>query len=163
VKGLEIAMHDPRQRTEYGRSVRISYATSPSGGDHMLSNLPPRSMRNTVGMCFFLRYDEAKMTEIVNAVSGWGLTQAEMAEIGERSLALARLFNEREGFAAKDDRLPRQITKPHVSGPLSKVRLDDDDLAAQVRAYYGQRGWDERGHPTRETLERLGISEYSTT
>jgi len=47
VKGLEIAMHDPRQRTEYGKQVRISYATSPSGGDHMNSNLPSRSARNT--------------------------------------------------------------------------------------------------------------------
>ena len=161
VKGLEIAMHDPRQRTEYGKSVRISYATSPSGGDHMLSNLPPRSMRNTVGMCFFLRYDEPKMVDIVNAVTGWGLTQQEMTEIGERALALARLFNEREGFGAEDDRLPEQAMRPHVSGPLSKVRLDPEDLATQVRAYYAQRGWDERGHPTRETLERLGISEYA--
>ncbi|MBI2774198.1 MAG: aldehyde ferredoxin oxidoreductase family protein, partial [Chloroflexi bacterium] len=116
VKGLEIAMHDPRQRTEYGRSVRISYATSPSGGDHMLSNLPPRSARNTVGMCFFLRYNEPKMVDIVNAVTGWGVTTQELSEIGERSLSMARLFNEREGFAAKDDRLPEQITKAHVSG-----------------------------------------------
>ena len=161
VKGLEIAMHDPRQRTEYGRSVRVSYATSPSGGDHMLSHLPPRSMKNTVGMCFFLRYDDPKMAEIVNAVTGWGVTAADLAEVGERSLAMARLFNEREGFGAADDRLPQQVTKPHVSGPLSKVRLDDDDLAAQVRAYYGARGWDERGHPRPETLERLGIAEYS--
>jgi aldehyde:ferredoxin oxidoreductase len=161
VKGLEIAMHDPRQRTEYGRSVRVSYATSPSGGDHMLSHLPPRSMRNTVGMCFFLRYDDAKMADIVNAVSGWGVSTADLAEVGERSLALARLFNEREGFGASDDRLPPQVTKPHVSGPLSKVRLDDADLASQMRAYYAQRGWDETGHPTRETLERLGISEYA--
>jgi aldehyde:ferredoxin oxidoreductase len=163
VKGLEIAMHDPRQRTEYGRSVRVSYATSPSGGDHLLSNLPPRSMRNTVGMCFFLRYDEPKMLEIVNAVTGWGLTQDELTDIGERSLALARLFNEREGFAASDDKLPPQVTKPHVSGVLSKVRLDPDDLAAQVRTYYAGRGWDDDGHPTPETLERLGITEYART
>ncbi|MDE3112878.1 MAG: aldehyde ferredoxin oxidoreductase family protein [Chloroflexota bacterium] len=161
VKGLEIAMHDPRQRTEYGRTVRISYSTSPSGGDHMLSNLPPRSMRNTVGMCFFLKYDDGKMTEILNAVTGWGLTPKDVADIGERSLALARLFNERMGMTARDDMLPPQVMKPHVSGPLSKVRLDPDDLAVQVRAYYGQRGWDADGHPTRETLERLGIAEYA--
>lgn len=161
VKGLEIAMHDPRQRTEYGRSVRVSYATSPSGGDHLLSNLPPRSMRNTVGMCFFLRYDEPKMLEIVNAVTGWELMQDELTDIGERSLALARLFNEREGFAAGDDKLPAQVIKPHVSGVLSKVRLDPDDLAAQVRTYYAGRGWDDHGHPMPETLERLGITEYA--
>ena len=161
VKGLEIAMHDPRQRTEYGRNVRMSYATSPSGGDHMLSHLPPRSARNTVGMCFFLRYDEPKMADIVNAVTGWGVTVADLTEVGERSLALARLYNEREGFTAADDRLPEQTTKPHVSGPLSKVRLDDADLAAQARAYYAARGWDETGHPTRATLERLGIAGYA--
>ncbi|MEK6619758.1 MAG: aldehyde ferredoxin oxidoreductase C-terminal domain-containing protein, partial [Chloroflexota bacterium] len=90
-----------------------------------------------------------------------GLDEQELTDIGERSLALARLFNEREGFGAADDRLPEQVMKPHVSGVLSKVRLDPDDLAGQVRAYYAGRGWDERGHPTAETLERLGIAEYA--
>jgi aldehyde:ferredoxin oxidoreductase len=44
---------------------------------------------------------------------------------------------------------------------LSKVRLDADDLAAQLRAYYGQRGWDDQGVPTGDTLARLGIEEYA--
>lgn len=161
VKGLEIAMHDPRQRTDYGRQVRISYATSPSGGDHLNSHLPSRSARNTVGMCFFLRYDDPKLTDILNAVTGWGITQEELTEIGERSLTLARLFNDREGFAARDDRLPDLVMKPHVSGVLSKVRLDPDDLRSQIRAYYAARGWDDEGHPTTATLERLGIAEYA--
>jgi len=161
VKGLEIAMHDPRQRTEYGKQVRISYATSPSGGDHLNANLPSRSARNTVGMCFFLKYDDPKLTDIVNAVTGWGITVAELAEIGERSLTLARLFNIREGFGADDDRLPGQVTKPHVTGPLSKVRLDQDDLAGQIRAYYAARGWNEQGVPLPETLSRLQIAEYA--
>jgi aldehyde:ferredoxin oxidoreductase len=161
VKGLEIAMHDPRQRTEYGKQVRISYTTSPSGGDHMNSNLPSRSARNTVGMCFFLKYDDPKLTDIVNAVTGWGITPAELAEIGERSLTLARLFNIREGFGADDDRLPPQVTKPHVSGVLSKVRLDPDDLAVQIRAYYTARGWSEAGVPLADTLARLDIAEYA--
>jgi aldehyde:ferredoxin oxidoreductase len=161
VKGLEIAMHDPRQRTEYGKQVRISYATSPSGGDHMNSNLPSRSARNTVGMCFFLKYDDPKLTDIVNAVTGWGISAADLAEVGERSLTLARLFNIREGFGAADDRLPAQVTKPHVTGPLSKVRLDPDDLATQIRAYYAARGWSADGVPLPETLARLDIAEYA--
>jgi len=161
VKGLEIAMHDPRQRTEFGKQVRISYATSPSGGDHMNSNLPSRSAKNTVGMCFFLKYDDPKLTEIVNAVTGWGMTTAELSEIGERSLTLARLFNIREGFSEEDDRLPPQVTKPHVSGVLSKVRLDASDLAVQIRAYYADRGWSEQGVPLPETLLRLEIVEYA--
>ena len=163
VRGQELAMHDPRQRTEYGRQVRMSYATSPTGGDHMNSNLPSRSVKNTVGMCFFLRYDDPKMVDIVNAVTGWGLDQEALLDIGERSLSLARLFNLREGFAAGDDRLPAKVTAPHVSGVLSKVRLDDADLADQVRAYYAARGWDAEGRPRPETIERLGIGEYART
>ena len=162
VRGQELAMHDPRQRTEYGKQVRVSYATSPTGGDHMNSNLPSRSAKNTVGMCFFLRYDDPKLTDIINAVTGWGLDAAGLTEIGELSLTLARLFNNREGFGAKDDVLPEQVMKPHVSGVLSRVRLDHDDLAEQVRAYYRSRGWSDDGVPRPETLERLGITDYAT-
>ena len=161
VRGQELAMHDPRQRTEYGKQVRMSYATSPTGGDHMNSNLPSRSAKNTVGMCFFLRYDDPKLTDIINAVTGWGLDTAGLADIGELSLTLARLFNNREGFGGKDDVLPEQAMKPHVSGVLSRVRLDADDIAEQVRAYYRGRGWSDDGVPSPETLERLGISEYA--
>ena len=141
--------------------VSSSAPPSRSGGDHLLTNLPPRSARNTVGMCFFLRYDDPKMVEIVNAVTGWGVTTDDLQDVGDRSLALARLFNEREGFGAQDDRLPEQVMRPHASGVLSKVRLDPDDLAAQVRAYYAARGWDEQGHPTPATLERLRITDYA--
>src|SRR5947199_195977 len=56
---------------------------------------------------------------------------------------------------------PRQVTKPHVTGPLSKVRLDQDDLAGQIRAYYAARGWNEQGVPLPETLSRLQIAEYA--
>jgi aldehyde:ferredoxin oxidoreductase len=161
VRGQELAMHDPRQRTEYGKQVRVSYATSPTGGDHMNSNLPSRSAKNTVGMCFFLRYDDPKLTDILNAVTGWGLDAAALADIGELSLSLARLFNIREGFGAGDDTLPEQVMKPHVSGVLSRVRLDPDDVAEQVRAYYRSRGWSDDGVPTPETLARLGIGEYA--
>ena len=161
VKGQELAMHDPRQRTEYGRQVRVSYATSPGGADHLNANLPSRAMRNVVGMCFFLRYDDARMVEILNAATGWGLDMNELMDIAERGLTLARLFNVREGLDAADDRLPEQAMRPHVSGVLSKVRLDPDDLAAQVRDYYAARGWGEDGVPLPATLARLGLTEYA--
>ncbi len=161
-KGLELAMHDPRQRTEYGRSVRVSYMTSPTGGDHMLSNLRPRSMRNSVGMCFFLKYDDARMLEIVNGVTGWGLSADELAAVGQRGVTLARLFNLREGLGAAEDVLPKKLLRPQVSGPLAKVRLDADELRAQVRAYYKDMGWSEdEGRPLPETLEKLGITEVA--
>lgn len=161
VKGLELAMHDPRQRTDYGRQVRVSYATSPTGGDHMNSNLPSRSARNTVGMCFFLKYDDSKLADILNAVTGWGIGPAEIIEIGDRALALTRLFNLREGLGAGDDRLPGTVHEAHVSGVLSKVRLDEGGVQEQIHEYYRARGWSDEGVPTDATLAKLGIAEYA--
>ncbi len=51
--------------------------------------------------------------------------------------------------------------KPHVSGVLSRVRLDADDIAEQVRVYYRSRGWSDEGVPTPETLAKLGLSDYA--
>ncbi len=161
VKGLEIAMHDPRQRTEYGRTVRTSYMTSPTGGDHMHTNTTSGGAKNVIGMCLFLAYDDARLLEIVNAVTGWGLTPEEYNEIAERGLTLARLFNVREGFGTTDDGLPPQVLKPHVSGPLSRVALDPDALRAQVLDYYTAHGWGEDGVPLPATLERLGLETYA--
>ncbi|MBU6423464.1 MAG: aldehyde ferredoxin oxidoreductase family protein [Chloroflexota bacterium] len=161
VKGLEIAMHDPRQRTEFGRALRVSYATSPTGGDHLGGNRPDKSARDIVGMCFFLKYDDAALASIVNAVTGWDVTAQEVATIGERGVTLARLFNLREGFSADDDHLPPKVMRPHVSGPLSKLTLDDAGVRDAVVAYYRQRGWSDDGRPTSETLARLGLTELS--
>ena len=112
-------------------------------------------------MCFFLKYDDAKLSEILNAVTGWGIGPDEIIEIGDRSLALARLFNLREGIDAAADRLPGTVHRPHVSGVLSKVRLDEDGVQEQVQEYYQARGWDDGGVPTGATLDRLGIAEYA--
>ena len=38
------------------------------------------------------------------------------------------------GLVDGDDKLPAQVTKPHVSGVLSKVRLDPDDRDQIARA-----------------------------
>ena len=161
VRGLEIAMHDPRQRTDPGKAFRLSYTTSPTGGDHMGTNTLPGAAKNVVGMCLFLKYDDPRMVEIINAVTGWGVNEAEVNEIAERSLTLARLFNLREGFGAQDDRLPEQVMKPHVSGMLAKVRLDADEVAKQVRGYYQARGWGADGAPLPETLQKLGLSDLT--
>src|SRR3989442_7167615 len=128
VKGLEIAMHDPRQRTEYGKQVRISYATSPSGGDHLNANLPSRSARNTVGMCFFLKYDDPKLTDIVNAVTGWGITAAELAEIGEGPPTPPRPFNIPESFCVEGHPRARDGTEAQATRPPSQGRPPPADL-----------------------------------
>jgi aldehyde:ferredoxin oxidoreductase len=150
VKGMEMAMHDPRHMPV----MRASYMLAPTGGDHMRQTGPRNGLRNQVGLCHFLAYDDGQSLEILRAVTGWDVTPEEMVTTARRGLTLARLFNVREGFTSADDRLPRRF-----QDPLPKhAGLSEEAQRAIVREYYVEQGWDaETGVPTPETIRALEI------
>ncbi|MBI4785842.1 MAG: aldehyde ferredoxin oxidoreductase family protein [Chloroflexi bacterium] len=108
-------------------------------------------------MCQFLPYSPQQMTDLMNAVTGWGLEIRDYLQIGERAATLARLYNLREGWDSQGDTLPKRFFEPFKSGPLAGTGLPPDQFAAATREYYRQMGWDENGVPTRERVRELGV------
>jgi len=154
VKGLEVAMHDPRAMKE----MRDNYPVTPTGGDHTGAALKRTSVRNTVGLCQFLQYDDDKALALLNAATGWDMTREELHESFERGLTMARLFNLREGITAADDRLPERLHEPIRKGPLSSYVLPKEDVRAYVQGYYAEHGWDRAtGVPYADTLRHLRL------
>ena len=154
IKGLEVAMHDPRAM----KDMRDNYPVTPTGGDHTGAGLKRTSVRNTVGLCQFLQYNDAKALELLNAATGWDMTPEELHETFERGLTLARLFNLREGMTADDDRLPDRLHEPIRMGPLNNHILSRSEIRDYVAGYYEERGWDrEHGRPYTDTLAHLNI------
>jgi aldehyde:ferredoxin oxidoreductase len=150
VKGMEMAMHDPRHMPV----MRASYLLAPTGGDHMRQMDYRNGLRNQVALCHFLAYDDAQSLDIIKAVTGWDITPDEMTTTARRGLTLARLFNLREGFTRADDRLPARFSEdlPKHKG------LTAEQQSAIVTEYYVKQGWDsERGVPTAETIRALEI------
>jgi aldehyde:ferredoxin oxidoreductase len=150
VKGMEMAMHDPRHMPV----MRASYLLAPTGGDHMRQMDYRNGLRNQVALCHFLAYDDAQSLDIIKAVTGWDITPDEMTTTARRGLTLARLFNLREGFTRADDRLPARFSEdlPKHKG------LTAEQQSAIVTEYYVKQGWDsERGVPTAETIRALAI------
>jgi aldehyde:ferredoxin oxidoreductase len=147
---MEMAMHDPRHMPV----MRASYLLAPTGGDHMRQTGNRNGLRNQVGLCHFLAYDDAQSLDILKAVTGWDVTADEMVTTAHRGLTLARLFNLREGFTRADDRLPRRF---HEALP-QHAGLSAEQLEKIVTEYYVEQGWDrESGVPTPETIKNLGI------
>ncbi|MBI4735057.1 MAG: aldehyde ferredoxin oxidoreductase family protein [candidate division NC10 bacterium] len=98
------------------------------------------------------------MVNLTRAITGWDTSLWELCKVAERGKALARVFNSREGFTPKDDRLPRRLHEAFTSGPLKGVRIDPDTFARAVRLYHQMEGWDpETGWPTFAKLAELGI------
>jgi aldehyde:ferredoxin oxidoreductase len=80
---------------------------------------------------------------------------ADFERIGERISTLARVFNVREGFAREQDTLPaRNLSQPMADGPAEGHVVE---LAPMLDEYYRLMGWDARGVPTAQRLDKLGL------
>jgi aldehyde:ferredoxin oxidoreductase len=145
-------MHDPRHMPV----MRASYLLAPTGGDHMRQTGNRNGLRNQIGLCHFLAYEDDQSLTILRAVTGWDITPEEMVATAHRGLTLARLFNLREGIGRAADRLPARF-----SDPLPKhAGLTSEQQAKIVTDYYVEQGWDPAtGVPTPETLRALDIEE----
>ena len=121
------------------------------------------TMANCLGFCQLasVPVNLLTMTVVTNtmrALTGWDTSLWELLKVAERSKALARAINCREGFTPQDDRLPRRLHEALTSGPLKGVRIDPDTFARTLRLYYQMEGWDpETGWPTFAKLAELGI------
>jgi aldehyde:ferredoxin oxidoreductase len=120
------------------------------------------SMNNLFGICNFvaapflaLKYE--KIVEAVRAVTGWETNLFEIMRATERSEVMMRVFNNREGFGPKDDKLFRRLHEPLPDGPSKGNRIDEKDLKKAIELYYDMMGWDVEGNPTRGKLYDLNL------
>jgi aldehyde:ferredoxin oxidoreductase len=98
------------------------------------------------------------VTNAMRAVTGWDTSLWELVKVGERSKALARAFNCREGFTPQDDRLPQRLHEAFTDGPLKGSRVDPETFQRALRLYHQMEGWDpQTGWPTFAKLAELGI------
>ncbi len=99
------------------------------------------------------------MVTLVNAATGFGYTVEALKQVGARSWTMERLYNLREGFTRKDDTVPdRFFTLPIHDGPSKGAVINREDFDKEISAYYALWGWTEDGVPTKESLDRLGMT-----
>ena len=119
------------------------------------------SMLDSAELCQFVYgptwtlYDAKDTAAMINAVTGWNLTVEDLMEVGRRQLNLFRVFNAREGFGRKDDKLPKKFFKQLAgTGPTAGFTLTQAEIDMAIGLYYRMAGWTADGVPTPETLKR---------
>ncbi len=175
VKGLELPGYDPRG--VFG--MALAYATSNRGGCHLRAymvapeilgkpiKVEPKTFSGKAGLvqafqnstaaldslvlCIFSSFaiSEVEFAKMLSAATGVDYSTEEFRKCGERIWNLERLFNIGAGFSRKDDTLPERFFE---SGGLDRAEFEK-----ALDEYYGLRGWDENGVPTREKLKELGL------
>lgn len=181
VKGLEFPGYEPRGSWGMG----LAYATSDRGACHMRAwpvaqeaygDVDPFTVEGKAAMvielqnynavkfssiiCDFWALDLEVLGQVLNAVTGETFTVEELNQIGERVVSIGRLFNQREGFTAKDDTLPNRIFRDALkSGATAGKKIPKEDFDRMLAQYYTLRGWSENGTISQEKLEELQLIE----
>ena len=115
-------------------------------------------MQNCLTICSFTGWSLRELSDMVQAATGWDVSEYELLKVGERAMTLARTFNVREGLTVEDDQLCPRSYGPTQGGALAEGGIDMEELREAVHTYYGMMGWDrETGVPTVEKLHELGV------
>lgn len=181
VKGQEFPAYDSRGIQGMG----LTYATSNRGACHLRSytvasevlGIPvktdplaadgkPELVKafqdataafDAAGICIFTSFawTLADVAPQVAAACGPEYTLENMEKIGERIWNMERDFNNKAGFTAKDDTLPKRLlTEQAKTGPAKGLV---SKLPEMLPKYYEIRGWNSDGTLKPETRARLGL------
>ena len=184
VKGLEMPGYEPRSL----KTMALGLAVSPRGACHNRSGAYEadfsgevdrlrgdagrgalvRDAENFNGVldslivCKFLRkcFDDfyRESAELLQQVTGWQYSAADLGRAGERIVTLKKLFNVAQGWQPHDDWLPpRLLSEALADGAAEGTRLTSDELRVMIDSYYRARGWEENGYVPRRKLQELNI------
>ncbi|MEM1540001.1 MAG: aldehyde ferredoxin oxidoreductase family protein [Candidatus Bathyarchaeia archaeon] len=180
VKGLEVPGYEPRGTW----GMALAYSTADRGACHLrawavsedaFGKMEPRTFKEKPALvkrledinsvkwslivCDFWIISYQEMAALLTPVWGKPVDQEELKIAGERIWNLGRLFNVREGFSRKDDKLPPKFFKqPLKGGPTDGIKIPEKDFEKALDEYYALRGWDNNGIPKEETLARLSLT-----
>jgi aldehyde:ferredoxin oxidoreductase len=181
VKGMPMAPFDPRAIQGMG----LHFATCNYGPHHLYAytfieevlnvheELDPWStegkpelvkryqdmaaIMDSLGLCNWpllgLKFNN--LVPMINSGLGTDHRADDLLRIGERIWNQERLFNMGGGFDHSHDTLPERFFKEPISDGPAQGQISRMDQ--MLPSYYEIRGWSEKGEPTPETLEALGL------
>jgi len=186
IKGLELPGYEPRAL----QTMALGFAVGTRGADHNRSgayevDFSTRINRRQVGpeaaamavetedraalmdsliLCKFLRgvFEDffAEASEMLNLVTGWDTSAAELRQTAQRIVTAKKLFNIRAGWQPDEDRLPeRFLTTPLADD--AEARLPRERLTQLIRAYNLARGWSPEGWIGAECLRAAGLADMA--
>ncbi len=130
------------------------------------------AVTDSIGVCKFQtvfcavhapKWEE--FSKLIQLTTGMETSKTQLMEIGERIYTIERLFNLREGFSRKDDKLPeRYFKEPTPVGlPIAKnKKIISEKFERMLDEYYELHSWDKNGVPTMEALKKLSLDKEPT-
>ncbi len=184
VKGLELPGYEPRAL----QTMALGLAVGTRGADHNRSGAyqadfseevdrlhgGPGTARAAIAteneaaimdsliLCKFLRgiFEDrfAAMAEMLQLVTGWDVTAAELQRSAERIITAKKWYNIRQGWTPEEDTLPRRFLSEELPEGTSRgAVLPAARLQSLIVEYNRLRGWTAEGWIPPARLQELEI------
>ncbi|MBI4285854.1 MAG: hypothetical protein HY670_08175, partial [Chloroflexi bacterium] len=109
------------------------------------------------------------IAELISAVTGLDIDEAEATKIARRVVNLVRAYNLREGMTRADDMVPQIAFQRSDAGggygtynaAQFRTTLDRAAFEKRIDKFYEIKGWTSAGVPTRETLAGLDLTDVA--
>ncbi len=95
------------------------------------------------------------ITTMVNAATGFDYRFDDLMNIGERSIHLQKKLS--FSYGANDEDLHPYMEKEIPEGPSKGSRIDKKDFEKARKHLYSFWGWNEKGRPQKDVLDKFGI------
>lgn len=89
------------------------------------------------------------------------MTGDELPLLAKRVVTSKKLFNQREGWTAAEDTLPKRFLSEGLSVNGNETLLPRERLNAMIQAYYKARGWNSDGTLPSPLLGELALLDSS--
>ena len=173
VKGIEIGAHGTRSDKDYTHD--ISYAVSVQGGDHTSAasdgfrDMSGSIFNDSAVVCSFCGSSQNIMFDYAKAVTGFNISvDSWRRNQGPRIITLQKALllmgsPKVNWEPVIDDDNPPRFYEPLPSGPYKGKTTDKELVIQKTAAYFETLGWDKRGIPTKETLEKYGLGDLEAS
>jgi aldehyde:ferredoxin oxidoreductase len=148
--------HGMVTRTEFGLQEDYEAQTSEGKTAMVFTCENYGTLMNALCQCHFVNYVTAPkdLLDAMNAITGWPFTIEDLMASGERIWLLKRGLNNLMGISDADDVLPKRILTPLPNGGAAGSVPDIIDMKKE---YKEVRGLNEKGFPTKQKLEEMGL------
>ena len=152
VKGMEMAMHDPRHMPV----MRASYLLAPTGGDHMRQTSNRNGLRNQIGLCHFLAYEDDQSLQIIKDRHRLGHHARGDGDDGASRPDARAALQPARGHDPRRRSPARPASATRCRSTRGSPARQQDKI---VTDYYVEQGWDPAtGVPTRGDHPRARAS-----
>jgi len=112
---------------------------------------------NSIVICFFYQFSNVTFThlkDLLNAITGWEISNEELLKTGERIICVENMFNIKHGLEPmKDYWLPKRFFTPHKDGGAAGVEMP---LRKMIDEYFAVKDWP-NGIPSNKKLKELSL------